>query len=163
MGYTTASFGGKSDNAQIPTFLLKVSQEKFSAEKMASQFGTEQTEVCLYGEGYGAKIQKGGGNYLPDSTDFILFDCKIKNLWLNRISVEEIADGLGIAVVPIIGWGTLLQAIEYVRNGYKSTISLNKDFDAEGLIVKPKIELLDRQGRRILSKIKFKDFAPYTP
>lgn len=151
-------FGGKTDDAQMPTFLLKVLQDKFTAEKMAAQFGTlGNTDVCLYGEGYGAKIQK-GGNYLPDRTDFILFDCKVQNWWLTRDSIEDIAAKLEIAIVPIIGTGTLLQAVEYCKNGYKSTIAHNKNYDAEGLIMKPKVELFTRRGDRILSKIKFKDF-----
>lgn len=156
-------FGGKTDDAQIPTFLLKVLQDKFTPEKMTAQFGKgfteqdEKIEVCLYGEGYGAKIQK-GGNYMPDRTDFILFDCKVQNWWLTRESIEDIATKLEIGIVSIIGTGTLLEAVEYCKKGYKSTIAENKNYDAEGLIMKPKVELFNRQGHRILSKIKFKDF-----
>ncbi|MEA3446494.1 MAG: RNA ligase family protein, partial [Bacteroidota bacterium] len=61
-------FGGKTDNAQIPVFLLNVLQDTFTAEKMNAVF-PDATNVCLYGEGYGAKIQK-GGNYLPNRTDY---------------------------------------------------------------------------------------------
>ena len=32
--------------------------------------------AVLYGEGYGAKIQKGGGNYRADQ-DFVLFDVRV--------------------------------------------------------------------------------------
>lgn len=156
-------FGGKTDDAQIPTFLLKVLQDTFTPEKMSRQFGggfaaqAEKIEVCLYGEGYGAKIQK-GGNYLPDRTDFILFDCRVQNWWLTRESVEDIAAKLEIGIVPIIGTGTLLQAVEYCKNGYKSTIAHNINYDAEGLVMKPKVELFNRKGERVVSKIKFKDF-----
>lgn len=155
-------FGGKTDVAQIPTFLLKVLQDTFTPEKMTAQFGKgfteqdEKIEVCLYGEGYGAKIQS--GSYLTDRTDFILFDCRVQNWWLTRESIEDIATKLSIGIVPIIGTGTLLQAVEYCKNGYKSTIAENKNYDAEGLIMKPKVELFNRQGYRILSKIKLKDF-----
>ena len=149
-------FGGKTDNAHLPTFLLTVLQNRFTADKMKAIFN-EATEVCLYGEGYGAKIQK-GENYLPERTDFILFDCKIDGWWLTRENLEDIANKLSIGIVPIIGTGTLLQAIEFVKGGYKSTIAYNKTFDAEGLIMKPSVELFNRQGHRIVSKIKFRDF-----
>jgi len=149
-------FGGKSDDAQIPTFLLNVLQTKFTAERMKEVFG-DATEVCLYGEGYGAKIQK-GTNYLPDRTDFILFDCKIDNWWLARPNLEDVANKLSIDIVPVMGMGTLLQAVEFVKKGYKSTIAHNKNYDAEGLIMKPAVELFNRQGHRIVSKIKFRDF-----
>ena len=156
-------FGGKTDDAQISTFLLKTLQDTFTSEKMAKQFGSGYTEkdekinVCLYGEGYGAKIQK-GGNYLPDKTDFILFDCKIDEWWLKRESLEEIATNLSIKIVPIIGTGTLLEAANFVKTGYKSTIAYNKNYDAEGLVMKPKIDLFNRKGERIVTKIKTKDF-----
>lgn len=163
----TVRFGGKTDDAQMPSFLLKVLQDTFTVDKMKAVFGerivpeghvdAEPLKVCLYGEGYGAKIQK-GGNYLPNRTDFILFDVRIDNWWLTRESIEDIALKLNIPIVPIIGRGTLSEAIEYVKTGYKSTIAENKDYTAEGLIMKPEIELFNRKGERIVAKIKYKDF-----
>jgi ATP-dependent RNA circularization protein (DNA/RNA ligase family) len=149
-------FGGKTDNAQIPSILIEVLQDTFTNELMKECF-PDADNVCLYGEGYGKKIQK-GGNYLPDRADFILFDVKIGDWWLTRETNEDIAKKLNIGVVPIIGIWKLEQAIEYVKNGFKSTISHNKDYMAEGLIMKPKIELFNRKGERIITKIKYKDF-----
>lgn len=158
----TVRFGGKTDDAQMPTFLLKVLQDTFTEEKLKAIFGewiplSEPLNVCLYGEGYGAKIQK-GGNYMPDRTDFILFDVKVDTWWLNRESIEDIAAKLGISIVPIVGKGTLLEAVQFAKNGYKSTIAHNKEYAAEGLVMKPTVELFNRKGDRIISKIKFKDF-----
>ncbi|MES2620184.1 MAG: RNA ligase family protein [Bacteroidota bacterium] len=163
----TVRFGGKTDNAHIPTFLLQVLQDTFTAEKMRGVFGeavvpeghtnAEPLRICLYGEGYGAKIQK-GGSYIPDRTDFILFDVKVNDWWLTRESIEDIASKLGVKIVPVIGKGKLLGAVEFVKQGYKSTISHNKEYIAEGLIMKPSVELFNRKGERIISKIKYKDF-----
>ena len=61
--------------------------------------------------------------------------------------------------MPIIGIWKLEQAIEYVKNGFKSTIADNKEYIAEGLIMKPKTELFNRRGERIIAKIKHKDFS----
>jgi hypothetical protein len=149
-------FGGKTDNAQIPTILIGVLQDTFTNERMANAF-PDSDNVCLYGEGFGKKIQK-GGNYMPDRADFILFDVKIDHWWLTRDSIEDIAFKLNIAIVPIIGVWKLEQAIEFVKNGFKSTIADNKDYNAEGLIMKPSIELFDRNGDRVITKIKHKDF-----
>ena len=95
-------FGGKTDNAQIPVPLMNRLNEKFLP--LVGRFGEVfgDTEVCLYGEGYGAKIQKGGGNY-GASQDFVLFDVKIGDWWLERVNVEDIATKFGIDVVPILG------------------------------------------------------------
>jgi ATP-dependent RNA circularization protein (DNA/RNA ligase family) len=149
-------FGGKTDNAQIPSILIEALQDTFTNEKMKEVF-PDADNVCLYGEGYGKKIQK-GGNYLPDRADFILFDVKIGDWWLTREANEDIAQKLNIGVVPIIGVWTLEQAIEYVKNGFKSTIAHNKDYIAEGLVMKPEIDLFNIYGERIITKIKHKDF-----
>lgn len=157
-------YGGKTNNSEIPTKLLVSLQNLFIEEKMKKVFPLQHTtlnekmKICLYGEGYGASIQKAGKNYLPDSTSFILFDIKIGNWWLKRKDIEGLAKKLDIKIVPIIGYGNLRQAIEHCKKGFKSLVAHNKEFDAEGLILKPIIELYDRGGRRIISKIKYKDF-----
>jgi len=151
-------FGGKTDNASIPVFLLYKLQELFegTAKKklFTEKFGTEGN-VCLYGEGYGARIQKGGGNYIPNGVNFVLFDVKIGEWWLQRKDVEEIAGYFGLELVPILGEMTLSEAVEKVKKGFNSQWG---DFIAEGLVLKPKIELFNREGERILTKIKYKDF-----
>jgi len=154
---TTVRFGGKTDDAQMPTFLLKVLQDTFTPERMKAVF-PEPGNVCLYGEGYGARIQKGGGNYLPDRTDFILFDARVDTWWLTRESLEDISAKLNIGIVPILGRGPLLEAVEFTRKGFKSTIAQNKDYDSEGLILKPPVDLFNRNGKRIVAKIKHRDF-----
>jgi len=147
-------FGGRTDRASIPTFLYDKLQDMFPAERLAECFGDEP--VCLYGEGYGARIQKGGGNYIPGGVSFILFDVLIGNWWLRREDVEDIAEKrFGIDVVPIVGAGSLIEAIEMVREGLASQL---RPGWAEGLVMKPYVDLWDRRGRRIVTKIKHKDF-----
>ncbi len=146
-------FRGKTDNADIPKFLFAKLQEMFPAEKIREIF--PDTPLCLYGEGYGAKIQK-GHTYIPNGVSFILFDVWIKGWWLKRLDVQDAATKLGIDVVPIKDYCTIPEAIElYVRNGFKSKWG---DFLAEGLVGKPIVELKDRRGDRILTKLKTKDF-----
>jgi len=149
------TFGGKTDNAQIPVFLYERLEELFTLELLDSAIQEETTQLCLYGEGYGAKIQKGGGNYKPDGVDFILFDVKVDNWWLKREAIEEIANALHIDTVPIVGQGTLQEGVEYTRDGFASNWG---SFVAEGLVMKPAIELQTRAGHRIITKIKHKDF-----
>lgn len=151
------SFKGKTDKAQIPAMLMSYLKNKFTYNLMRSVF--EDREVCLYGEGYGFKIQKVGGKYLPKENSFILFDVKAGKWWLKREAVEGIAVSLFTRAVPIIGEFTLLEAVEYVKKGFHSVISVDDDLMAEGLILKPKIELASRSGNRIITKIKHKDFA----
>jgi hypothetical protein len=149
------AFGGKTDDAQIPAFLVTKLAERFypQADKLHEMF---PDGGCLYGEGYGAKIQKGGGNYRPDQ-DFVLFDVKVGDWWLQRDAVEDVAGKLSLDIVPILGRGTLAEMIEYTRRGFDS---LWGKFPAEGIVARPAVELKLRNGGRIITKIKHKDFQP---
>lgn len=156
----SVTLGGKTDDAQMPMHLLYRLQELFEGivkkQLFIEQFGSEPIEVCLYGEGYGFKIQSAGKLYLPDSHDFVLFDVKVGSWWLQREDVEEVAQKFGIKVVPIIGTGTLLEAVELTRKGQKSTWG---EFTSEGIVARPATELNTRKGERLITKIKHKDFS----
>ena len=149
-------FGGKTDNAQIPAFLVSALEQMFlpiQKRKLLAEILPDGG--CLYGEGYGAKIQTGGGNYRPDQS-FVLFDVLIKDCWLKRPDVMDIAEKLGLEIVPVVDVGTLEDMVELVRKGF---ISEWGDFPAEGIVARPATELCTRGGRRIITKIKHKDFA----
>jgi len=146
-------FNGKTDNAQMPMPLIEKLQSLFTPGIMQTVF--PEGGVCLYGEGYGARIQKGGGNYNPNGVDFVLFDVRVGDWWLERHNVEDVAKKLGVAVVPIIGEGTLADACKRAQMGITSTWG---GFPAEGLVMRPKAELRTRRGDRIIAKIKCKDF-----
>lgn len=147
-------FAGKTDNANLHPHLFTRLQELFPVEKLAEIFPATEN-VCLYGEGFGAGIQSGG--YYQMEKDFILFDVKIGDIWLERSNVEDIASKLGCRIVPIVGEGSLFEAVEFARSGYLSTIAKTAH-RAEGLIMKPKTELFNRRGERVITKIKFVDF-----
>lgn len=146
-------FGGKTDDAQIPAFLIERLQAIFLPQ-IADLAVIFPEGGCLYGEGYGAKIQKGGGNYRANQ-DFVLFDVKVGDWWLQRDAVDDIAQGLSLDVVPIIGRGTLAQMVDMARTGFNSRWGA---FPAEGIVARPAVELKTRNGSRIITKIKTKDF-----
>ena len=146
------TFAGKTDRAEIQGELLKRLSERFTQQAFKDIF--KETSACLYGEGYGAKIQKGGGNYRRDQ-DFVLFDIKIDEWWLQREDIEDIAQKLQIEVVPIIGEGTLAQMVEKVKAGFNSIWG---NFSAEGIVARPAVELAARNGSRIITKLKCRDF-----
>lgn len=149
----TITFGGKTDAAQIPAFLVTRLNELFllQVDTFANLF---PSGVCLYGEGYGARIQKGGGNYRPNQ-DFVLFDVKIGDWWLQRVDVEDIAAKLQIDIVPIIGRGSLYDMVEMTKGSFNSQWG---NFVAEGIVARPATELKTRSGDRVITKIKHKDF-----
>jgi len=144
-------YGGRTDRAQIPVTLLAALDGLGFREKLPLKF---DGPVTLYGEGYGPKIQKGGGNYREDQS-FVLFDVKIGPWWLKRADVVQVAMDLGIDCVPWLEWGTLQDGIEMVRAGFPSTWG---DFEAEGIVARPREELMTRSGQRIITKIKCRDY-----
>lgn len=142
---------GRTDNAQIPSFLLTRLQELFPAERFA-----QLDSLCLYGEGFGAKIQKGGGNYLPGGgCDFALFDVLCGGWWLLREDVEDVAAKLHIHTVPVVGRGSLSEAEEEVKKRFSSWLGVAM---AEGLVCVPMEYLRTRRGDRIIVKMKTKDY-----
>lgn len=169
-------YKGRTDNADIPMPLLLHLEKTFPKASefrrdlsMPSYFERYFTvvgwmvdnsldAVVLYGEGYGPKIN-GGGKYRDDPS-FVLFDVKIGDWWLDRSNVNDVASKLGIDSVPVLGTGTLWDAIDMVRTdnfrqGLKSEWG---DFEAEGIVARPVVPLFDRKGHRIITKIKGRDF-----
>lgn len=150
-------FGGKTDNAQIPAVLVNYLNEHFTAERL--EHGTKGP-VTLYGEGYGGKIQK-GSRYHQEQR-FILFDVFAENeplgVWLPRSTVAEVASLLDIPVVPVVYESSLTDAIGMVEQGFTSRVAEDNSLIAEGLVMRPEHELRDRMGRRIITKVKYKDF-----
>lgn len=147
------TFGGKTDKASIPAKLIMKLYDLFHPQTkwFAAEF---DTAVCLYGEGFGPGIQKGGGNYGAEQ-DFVLFDVRVGEWWLRQRDVEDIAKKLGIQIVPDMGQGTLFDFVERVRGGIKSAWG---DFAAEGLVARPSCEMFARNGQRIITKLKCRDF-----
>lgn len=151
----------RKENSEMPPFLREKLTEMFLTDEVEEifeqQFGSK--EVILFGEGYGNKIQGIGSKYRKDNS-FILFDVMINGNYQPRKTVEDIARMLGIDVVPIIMTGTIYDAIKFVIQHPKSTIS-HEDLYMEGLVGRPAVELQDRCGNRIIVKIKWKDFRQF--
>lgn len=149
-------FGGRTDKAQIPSHLVNRLNELFSGsaneEFFEQKFG--EMDVILFGEGYGPKIQNGG--LYKDEVDFTLFDVMINGNYQPRESVEDIAKYFGLDVVPILFEGPLSKGIEYVKTHPNSVIAKNGAI-MEGLVARPKFELKDRSGKRLIVKIKWED------
>ena len=111
------SYYGRTDKAQIPSQLLNRLIELFGGNENEEMFEQKfgETPVMLIGEGYGAKIQKGGGDYRQDN-DFILFDVCLNDKYLSRENVKDIANYFNIDVVPTIMIGKLEDGINYVKS-----------------------------------------------
>ena len=160
------TFHGKTADANTPLFLLDKLKSLASEEKFSKVFKPTIKEdgskapmlVKIYGEGYGNKIGKVGNKYLLDSCGFRVFDIKINNFWLEWNNVLDICEQLGLETVIPYGELTLKEAEEMVIRGFKSTISENGSLNAEGLVLRPLVQLFNRKNERIMVKIKTCDY-----
>lgn len=150
------TYGGRTERANIPAHLMNKLIELFGNDETEQLFEQVfgEKEVILFGEGYGVKIQN-GGLYRPD-VSFILFDVMINGNYQSRDMVELTAKQFGIEIVPIVFEGKLEDGVEYVKGKPISTIG---KAPMEGLVAKPKVELQDRCGNRLIVKIKAIDFT----
>ena len=147
----SVEIAGRTDRAQIPVFLLEHLNGMFTPTRFSGM-----DPMTLYGEGYGAKIQKGGGNYKADGVDFVLFDVRCGDWWLREIDVQDVSEKLCIQTVPAMYSGGLDGIEGMVFNGFESYWG---EFPAEGVVCKPAVEMNTRAGARIIVKLKTKDFA----
>lgn len=154
-GNEHAFIAGRTDNAQLPPFLLNHLVDLARTTPFEKVFPDADSSVVLYGEGYGARIQKGGGNYNSEGVGFVLFDVKVGEWWLRREDVEDVAANLGLDVVPIVNTQDLAEAEAFVAAGFKSAWG---DFNAEGIVATPEVPLFNRGGERIITKLKTKDY-----
>lgn len=153
-GLDGVTFGGRSERADIPRNLQAYMEEHFPRRRITECF-KDPGAVTLFGEGYGAGIQR-GGHYREDQA-FILFDILVDgDWWLHRTSLEEIAAHFEVPIVPLLGNWQIYQADSFVRDTPQSKIS---DQVMEGVILKAPLGLKTRAGKRIITKLKVKDYA----
>jgi len=152
---------GRNEDSNIPKEIIDhIVRVIRIQDKMYSIFPPQEDgtypSVWLFGEGYGPKIQKGGGNYRKDA-GFILFDVVINGSWLSQESVKDISEKLGIPYAPIIGIMTEQEIVEYVKLKPLSLCSVTPQ-EIEGVICRPEPLLLQRNGDPLMMKLKCKEF-----
>lgn len=140
-------FGGRTDTARMHPSLVAKLKEIFIKDKFIDKFGKKQ--VIVYGEGYGGSMDK--GRKYSGTEKFTVFDINIAGYWLDRVDVIHISNNLGMEYVPLIGQGTLDDAVKLAQSKFKSQFG---DFVAEGIVARPQVRLTGNNGDRIITKIK---------
>lgn len=160
---------GKTENAQIPAHLRAWMESKVTVDMMKEYFPLKYDEngneipmmVIIYGEGYGMKIQTGGGRYISNGVNFRVFDINIDGWWLEISDVEDICKKLNLEMCVPYGEMTLKEAEDFVQAAHTSTIAEDKTYIMEGLVLRPKVQLFNRRGERVMVKVKYRDY-PHT-
>ena len=148
------TIGGRTDSAQIPGDLLGEMRRIFTEEKFEQEFG--ETPVVVFGEGYGAGIQKGG--HYRDTKGFIGFDVAVGGYYLTKHDgLMVIQDCFGADVVPLTYCNSLREMVENYR-GFSLDAYRGAVVPPEGFVGVTTPGLLDKRGHRIIVKVKGCDF-----
>lgn len=152
------TIGGRTNNAQVPAHLTDALKDAgyLDEQKYLTAFG--DAPVTIFGEGYGPRIQKGGGLY-RDTPGFIVFDVKVGDWWLKPDDIRDVASKFGMDVVPYYGDYSISHA--WTHLAHDGIASYWPNVAAEGIVGTPLVPLLDRSGHRLIVKMKVKDWTDY--
>jgi hypothetical protein len=133
----------------------------FDKDKLKESFRhLGHSDVVIYGEVYGGKIQKMRETY-GAAIKFVAFEVKIGNLWLCVPDAEKVANSLSFDFVSYALIPTTLEAIDAERDkpsiqAIKNGVGLDRK--REGIVLRPPIEVIKNNGSRIIAKHKREDF-----
>lgn len=162
--------GGRTDAAQIPPKLNEALTK--IVDRIYTRVGSMMVDnkldsLTLFGEGYGAGIQKVGRQYRSDNS-FILFDVMVNNrVWLGEDSITDIAEKLELERVPHLAcfvsrtrntW-KVRDAVDFIRyHQQKSVVAGDSTIEPEGIVARTPVPLLNNAGKRVMWKLKHSDF-----
>ena len=116
--------------------------------------------VTVYGEAYGGK-QQGMSNTYGKELKFVVFDVKIGDMWLSVTQAECVAKKLGLEFVWYTKTSTDLDKLNQLRDQPSQQAKRNgilEDKNAEGVVLRPLIELKKNNGSRVICKHKRDEF-----
>lgn len=129
-------------------------------QRLNSIFHQYPTKIMVYGEAYGGKQQKMSHAY-GTQPRFIVFDVAIDDKWATVPQAERLAVGLGLEFVPYEIVSCTEEALNFERDR-PSRVGLRRGIEgakAEGIVIRPMVELTDSHGNRIIAKHKRSDFS----
>ena len=123
----------------------------------------EEVPVYIYGEYFGADIQKCGSRYIQNGNDFLVFDIKQQGWWTPKDVRDALCKDLKLNTVPFLGVMTLKEIEDKVRAGFTTQFDRAADptMLEEGIVARPTIPLCDGSGNRIIVKVKYCDYIEY--
>lgn len=113
--------------------------------------------ITIHGEGIGYNIQSNSLQLPGGAFDFLVFDIHINAWWLQWSEVCDICSKLGLKTVPNFGFMTINEAEEVVAEGFETHTEYNGN--AEGIVLVGVEGILDRRGRRLITKLKTRDYV----
>jgi len=133
----------------------------FDAEVLAARHLELFTDpVTIYGEAYGGKCMGMRKTYGADLR-FIAFEVQVGDCWLSVPNAADVAEKFGLEFVPWRLIEATLAAIDAERDR-PSEIAERRGCGEqvrEGIVLRPPIEVVMNNGRRVIAKHKRPEFA----
>ena len=138
-------------------------KEIFNEEELLNKYKEKfiDTEVTIYGEAYGGKMQGMSKTYGPN-LKFVAFEVMIGDIWLNVPNAENVSKSFGLDFVDYVLIPTDIDSInaerdkdstQAIRNG------MGNGHIREGIILRPVEEMFKSNGSRIMAKHKRPEFG----
>lgn len=144
--------------ASHPSFVGLFDEDALAA-RFSESFGGNPAVV--YGEAYGGKIQGMRDTY-GSELRFVCFDVQVGELWLSVPQAESVAHSLGLEFVHYVQCSTDIDTLDAYRDAPSRQAKRNgilEDHHAEGVVLRPIIELRTNNGARVIAKHKRPEFS----
>lgn len=133
--------------------------KEVNLNKIKEYFKDVESTVVIYGEGYGAGVQKGG--IYSKEKNYRVFDIRIGEAYQDFEYVQKVCIDNQLNVVPIMCELTEITYEECLKVLKLFQETLIKEGDGgkpEGLVYKFEPVLLNKYKERLIFKVKHKDF-----
>ncbi len=133
--------------------------KEININKLVEYFKDTPSTIIIYGEGYGAGVQKGG--IYSKEKNFRVFDIRIGEAYQDFEFIEKVCIDNQLNIVPIIGTTDTITYIECIGTLQEFNNTLLTDGAGgkpKGYVIKFEPVLLNKYKERLIFKIKFKDF-----
>lgn len=153
--------GGASHDSFVKIFDEPALKAAFLAVPELFLAVPELTDVTVYGEAYGGKLQGMSDTY-GKQLRFIAFDVLIGERWLSVESADLMAQKLGFEFVPYERISTDQAALDAERDR-PSRVAVRRGITepkiSEGVVLRPIVEVTLNNGTRICAKHKRVEFS----
>jgi hypothetical protein len=150
-------FSGGSD---FLTFCSLFNKEEL-LEKFKAMSLNPETEITVFGESYGGKLQGMKETY-GDKLKFVAFEVNINDCWLNVPKAESFVKSLGLDFVHYDKTETSIEKLNQLRDSDSVQAIKNgcgTGHIREGIVLRPLEEMIKNNGCRIISKHKGAKFS----
>lgn len=135
--------------------------ELFDHAKLRAAFtALGHVKVTVYGEAYGGSCQGMKSTYGAELR-FIVFDVQVGESWLSVPDMAQVAESIGLEVVPWEKIPADLASLDATRDK-PSEVAVRRgcgERPREGVVLRPLVELTTNNGERVIAKHKTEKFS----